>query len=74
MTPERVFLFGAVAVAALTAVPGYYALTLPWLPGVDFDVTGILWVMQNAPRLFAVVLTGIGLVVTVYFAARSLRG
>jgi len=54
---QRVSLVGAVACAILALVPGYYAVTLRWAPHADFDVVGILWLLQNLPRLVAWVLT-----------------
>ncbi len=54
MTPERrLYRFGAIACGVLALVPGYYAVTLEWAPRVDFDVTGVLFIMQNGPRLLA---------------------
>ncbi len=54
---QRVYRIGALACALLAVVPGYYAVTLRWMPHIDFDVIGILWLLQNTPRLFAWFLT-----------------
>ena len=56
MNPTRLLQSGAAACLLLAAVPGYYAFTLPWAPRVDFDVTGVLWLLQNVPRLAAILL------------------
>lgn len=51
---RRVHRVGAVLLALLALVPSWYAITLPWLPGADFDVLGILFLLQNMPRLAAI--------------------
>ena len=58
MNPVRqVYRWGAAVLALFALVPGYYAVTLRWAPSADFDVTGILFLMQNLPRFTAIVLT-----------------
>ncbi|HEX9894745.1 MAG TPA: hypothetical protein VGA78_12525 [Gemmatimonadales bacterium] len=75
MTPvQRVFRWTAAILALLAIAPGYYAARLRWAPAADFDVTGVLWVLQNLPRLTAFTLTGLCLVGAGYFWVRSLRG
>jgi hypothetical protein len=54
---RTVYRWCAVIVAALALVPGYYAVRLGWAPKVDFDVIGLLWLLQNVPRLTAIGLT-----------------
>ena len=59
------------ACAILAVVPGYYAVTLRWAPRADFDVVGILWILQNGPRLFAWVLTSALGAAAIYFGVRA---
>ena len=47
--------FGAALFAALGLVSAVVFGRLPWHAGADFDVTGFLWLMQNVPRLTALV-------------------
>lgn len=47
---------GAVIMTAIALIPGYYAVTLPWIPAAGFDVLGILFVIQNLPHIMAWVL------------------
>ena len=47
----------------LAAVTGFFFLRMHWSRGADFDVTGFLWLLQNAPRL-TVLLVFIGCVIT----------
>jgi Ni,Fe-hydrogenase I cytochrome b subunit len=68
---RRVFRWGAVAMAVMALVPGYYALTLRWIPSADFDVTGMLFLMQNTPRLTAFVMTFIFVGAALAFLIRS---
>jgi uncharacterized membrane protein YeaQ/YmgE (transglycosylase-associated protein family) len=48
--------FGALAVVA-----GFLFTRMKWSRGADFDVTGFLWLVTNAPRLI-VLLIFVGLV------------
>ena len=43
--------------AVLALPPGYYAVKLPWAPAADFDIIGLLWVIQNLPKLLAWAMT-----------------
>ena len=43
-----------IASALISAVAIYFAASLDWQKQADFDVLGILWLMQNLPRLFAI--------------------
>ena len=36
-------------------VPGYFVVKLRWVSNSDFDVTGVLFLMQNLPRLTAII-------------------
>jgi hypothetical protein len=65
------FRFAAVAFTTFALVTGYYAIRLRWEPSADFDVIGILFVLQNLPRLTAVFLTGGFTVAAVYYWVRS---
>jgi hypothetical protein len=71
---QRIYRFGALVSVILAIVPGYYALTLDWLPGYDFDVIGVLWLIRNSPRMLAYALTAAFSGLAVYFAARAARG
>ena len=66
-----VYRFASVAFTLFALVTGYYALRMHWEPPADFDVIGILFVLQNLPRLTAVILTGGFLVGAVYYWVRS---
>jgi hypothetical protein len=68
---ERIYHIFALVCAALAVVPGYYALTLRWAPHADFDVTGLLWILQNFPRLLACFLTLALACAALYFVARA---
>jgi hypothetical protein len=68
---QRLYRIGAIACAALAVVPGYYAVTLRWAPHADFDIVGILWLMQNMPRLLACLLTSVFGAAAIYCAARA---
>jgi hypothetical protein len=48
-------------------------VTLRWAPHADFDVVGILWLLQNTPRLVAWLLTAGCLAGGGYCWVRSLR-
>ena len=54
---RQIFRFVATAMALCAIGPAYYALHLQWFAPADFDVIGILWVLQNLPRLTAIVMT-----------------
>jgi hypothetical protein len=69
----RVYKWGAVVMALFALVPGYYAVTLHWAPSADFDVTGILFVLQNLPRVTAIICTAVCTFTAVTFWIRSLR-
>lgn len=62
----RFYLAAAAAFAILAGVAGYHAWTLPWAPRIDWDVLGILFFFENAPRLGAFIML-------VFFGTLSLR-
>ena len=66
------FRMAAAAFTLFAVVTGYYAFRMHWEPAADFDVIGILFVLQNLPRLTAVLLTGGFVVAAVYYWVRSL--
>jgi len=55
VTAAQVWRFGAALFAALGVVSAIVFARLTWRAGVDFDVTGFLWLIQNMPRLTALV-------------------
>lgn len=68
---QRIYQLCATVCAALAVVPGYYALTLRWAPHADFDVTGLLWILQKFPRLLAYFLTLALVGAALYFVVRA---
>jgi hypothetical protein len=54
---RRFYLWGGILSTALFAIAVYYTLKVKWVSAADFDVTGILWLLQNLPGLAAVVVT-----------------
>lgn len=67
-----IYRYGAVAFVVLALIPAYFAVTLSWFPSADFDVTGMLFLMQNAPRLTAIVATVVCVATALAFFLRSL--
>lgn len=55
MTAQQVWRFGAALFAGLSLISGIVFARLKWSAGADFDVTGFLWLIQNVPRLTALV-------------------
>jgi len=51
MTLGRAYRALAVFFAILAAVSGFLFLRMHWFRAADFDVTGLLWLLQNFPRL-----------------------
>jgi hypothetical protein len=41
--------------AAVAVIAGILLLRIRWAPRADFDVVGLLWLMQNAAPISAVV-------------------
>lgn len=68
---RSVYRAGAILFGALALVSGYFAVTLPWAPHIDFDVTGLLWILQNMPRLLAWILTAVFGMGAIYAGVRS---
>lgn len=68
---RSVYRVAAAGCALLALAPGFYALTLRWAPGADFDVTGILWLLQNIPRLTAFTVATALVVAAIYLALRA---
>lgn len=73
LTRKKLSRILAAALLALAVVPGYYALTLPWAPQADFDVIGVLFVLQNLPHIVAWFLTAILCVGAIGFWVYGLR-
>lgn len=72
-TARRIHQVGAISCLLLALVPGYYAVTLRWAPRIDFDVIGILFLLENIPRLAAWMFTFGFLFAAGWFWVRSLR-
>jgi hypothetical protein len=47
------FVIAGVALFSAAGVILLLASGLPWQPHLDFDVVGILWLLQNVPKLAA---------------------
>jgi hypothetical protein len=46
----------AVFFGILAALSGLLFVRLKWAPGVDFDVTGFFWLLENAGRVSVLLL------------------
>jgi hypothetical protein len=55
VTAQQIWRFGAFLFAALGLVSAVVFARLRWRAGADFDVTGFFWLIQNVPRLTALV-------------------
>jgi hypothetical protein len=53
----RLFWIGSVLFGVLALAMGCWALRIPWAPGVDLDLIGFFWVLDNLGRLAAIGLT-----------------
>ena len=51
MTLQQAWKAVAVLFTVLAALAGVLFARMRWVSGVDFDVTGFLWLIQNAGRL-----------------------
>ena len=73
---KRFFVWGGICSAALFLTALVYTLRMDWVPSADFDVTGLLWLLQNLPRLFALVITVLLAALTLFcfIAARRSAG
>ena len=71
---SRVYQLAAGLFTALAVLLGYWCTRLSWAPRVDFDVTGILWLMQNIPPLAALCLTVFCAGVALYCWVRAASG
>jgi hypothetical protein len=56
VTAAQVWQFGSACFAACGVFCAVAFARLKWHAGADFDVTGFLWLIQNLPRLTALVL------------------
>jgi hypothetical protein len=45
----------AIFFSILAAIAGIAFLWLPWVPKLDFDVTGFMYALGNLPRIMALV-------------------
>jgi hypothetical protein len=55
MDQSEVLKVKAIFFSILAAVAGAAFLWLPWMPRVDFDVTGFMYALGNLPRITALV-------------------
>jgi hypothetical protein len=54
---SRAYTVAASVLTAFTLLLVYWCIRLPWASRVDFDIIGILWLMQNIPQLMLVSIT-----------------
>jgi len=73
----RRFLFGTAALFAALAIAGFiWVWRTPWAPQTAFDIIGILWLLENLPKLFVFVLSVLlsGLSAYLFLKAHALVG
>jgi hypothetical protein len=61
----------AIVCAALSIGSGYYAVNTPWAERIDFDIIGLLWLVNNIPQLLMWGLTLAFLFGAVVFGLRA---
>lgn len=74
MTARSVWIVAGWLFGALASFCAYWFFRLQWTPHADFDVSGLLWVLQNLPRLFALVVSFLFAGVALYSWVRAARG
>jgi len=68
----RKLLLAAAAVAAAIAMAGFvWAFRTPWAEQTSFDIIGVLWLMQNLPKIFVLVMSTLLLGVCAYLVAKA---
>ena len=67
---------GARVAAIVAVITGGIAFFLHWEPHADFDITGVLWLMQNVIPLLAllVAVVSAGLALGWWVSSRRSRG
>jgi hypothetical protein len=68
---SRAYQFAGTLFTALAVLLGFWYTRLRWAHQVDFDVTGVLWLLQNIGPLSALVLTLICTGVALYCWIRA---
>lgn len=57
MTMRRFYVCTGAIAAVFFLIALFYTLRMDWIPAANFDVLGVLWLMQNLPRLGAILIS-----------------
>lgn len=68
---NRALLVTALGCAAIAAGIGLWAHRMPSAPQTDFDILGVLWLLQNLPKLFLFALASLFGIGALYFLAQA---
>ena len=56
--------------ACLAIVSGHFVRQTKWMPRVEFDLAGVLWLMENTPKMASWAALLISVALTIHFARR----